>query len=172
MVTENLNLVLRSIRFQFIKFDVPPSKLEDFFLKLAGKVQNLQITDSRLQTLESGVWSLKFWVQSVESKIRSLIQKTTMTVERYILTSCPNIIITNSEESTNKKWKVPKLVKISIQISTNSTRFGVNMELSAQDTRRVNNLGKTMWSTAVQEVPFSRMMILQKKQFTYVQNLL
>ena len=34
------------------------------------------------------------------------------------------------------------LVKISSQISPNATRFGLNMELSAKDTRRVNNLGK------------------------------
>ena len=34
------------------------------------------------------------------------------------------------------------LVKISSQISPNSTRFGVNMELSAKDTRFGNNLGK------------------------------
>ena len=34
------------------------------------------------------------------------------------------------------------LVRISSQIYPNSTRFGVNMELSAKDTRRVNNLGK------------------------------
>ena len=34
------------------------------------------------------------------------------------------------------------LVRISSQISPNSTRFGVNKELSAKDTRRVNNLGK------------------------------
>ena len=47
------------------------------------------------------------------------------------------------------------LVRISSQISPNSTRFGVNMELSAKDTRRVNNLGKTM-------------KILQKKMFIYV----
>ena len=38
--------------------------------------------------------------------------------------------------------EVAMLVKISSQISPNSTRFGVNMELSAKDTRRVNNLGK------------------------------
>ena len=34
------------------------------------------------------------------------------------------------------------LVKISSQISPNSTRFGVNIELSAKDTRSGNNLGK------------------------------
>ena len=33
------------------------------------------------------------------------------------------------------------LVKISSQISPNSTRFGVNMELSAKDTRFGNDLG-------------------------------
>ena len=32
--------------------------------------------------------------------------------------------------------------KISSQISPNSTKFGVNMELSAKHTRRVNKLGK------------------------------
>ena len=48
----------------------------------------------------------------------------------------------NSEENTNRKWKVPNLVKISSHISANSTRLGVNMELSAKDTRRMNNLGK------------------------------
>ena len=34
------------------------------------------------------------------------------------------------------------MVRIPSQISPNSTRFGVNMELSAKDARRVNNLGK------------------------------
>ena len=34
------------------------------------------------------------------------------------------------------------LVRISSQICPTSTRFGVNMELSTKDTRRVNNLGK------------------------------
>ena len=34
------------------------------------------------------------------------------------------------------------LVKISSQISPNSTRFGVNMELSTKDTRFNSNLGK------------------------------
>ena len=34
------------------------------------------------------------------------------------------------------------LVKISSQISPNSTRFGVNMELTAKDTRVGNTLGK------------------------------
>ena len=34
------------------------------------------------------------------------------------------------------------LVKMSSQIYPNSTKFGVNMELSAKDTRRENNLGK------------------------------
>ena len=34
------------------------------------------------------------------------------------------------------------LVKISSQISPNSTKFGGNMELSSKDTRRVNTLGK------------------------------
>jgi hypothetical protein len=36
------------------------------------------------------------------------------------------------------------LVRISSQISPNSTRFGVNMELRAKDTWRVNILEKTM----------------------------
>ena len=34
------------------------------------------------------------------------------------------------------------LLKIFSQISPNSTKFSVNMELSSKDTRRVNNLGK------------------------------
>ena len=33
-------------------------------------------------------------------------------------------------------------VKISSQISPNTTKFGVNIELSSKDTRIVNNLGK------------------------------
>ena len=37
---------------------------------------------------------------------------------------------------------MPKYVKMSSQIPENSTRLGVNMELSAKDTRRMNNLRK------------------------------
>ena len=60
------------------------------------------------------------------------------------------------------------LLKIFSQISPNLTRFGVIMELSVTYTRRVNILGdKTMWSTAVQEVPLLKL----KKQFIYVYNL-
>ena len=57
--------------------------------------------------------------------------------------------------------EVALLVKISSQISPNSTRFGVNMELSAKDTRFGNNLAAVQEDTSKETVYLRLKLVLE-----------